>query len=230
MILLVLLIVVGLAIIGIKLCDNDKLEELYATQGYTYLWNLLEDCTLVNESFLIMSIEIEQEDFTGGYFRYSIRFQDLGMCVISPQKYSIESIEQRIKSDYQSAVKKCKNGDWKTAVQKELNKANHIRSKLQQEADSIFFHELFSGRWFEGRDFFISSPFEYYASSGGSYIIDMDCWKIEDDNAVYTGLLEFESDQCKMVPYLIEETAKELFPNAKVSRYKRGCAIYIMLK
>lgn len=230
MILLVFLIVVGLTVIGIKLSDNDKREELYATQGYANLWDLLADCTIVNGCFPIINIQIEQEGFTGGYFRYSIRFQDLGMCVISPRKYSLESMERQIKSDYQSAVNKCINGDWQTAVEKELNKANRKRTELQKETDSIFYCELFDGRWFKERDFFITSPFEYYASSGGSYIVDTDCWKIEEDDAVYTGLLEFESNQSEMVPYIIEETVKELFPDAKVSRYKRGCSIYIPLQ
>lgn len=227
MILLVLLLVVGLAVIGIKLSGNDQREELYATREYAYLWDLLADCTIVNECFPIMSIQIEQEGFTGGYFRYSIRFRDLGMCVISPRKYSLELMERQIKSDYQSAVNKCINNDWQTAVEKELNKANRRRTEFQKEADSIFYCELFNGRWFKERDFVITSPFEYYASSGGSYIVDTDCWKIEGDDAVYTGILGFGSDVSKMVPYVIEEIAKELFSNVSVSRYKTGCYVSI---
>lgn len=228
MLLIVIIIVIGMIIIGVRINElnrGSQIEELYATQGYTHLWNLLEDCTLVNKDFPIMGIQIEQEDCAERFFRYSIQFRDLGVCVISPRKYGLELAERQIKSDYQLALSKCKNGTLQTVVQREFDRANQRRVTMQQEMDSFFFNALFDGQFFNERDFVIASPFESYASSSGSYIVDTDYWKIKGDDAVYTGLIEFADSQSKIVPYAIEKTAKELFPDAKVSRYSAGCYI-----
>lgn len=220
-------IIIAIIVTNGKRCDNT-LEELYASPEYERLWNLLEDCTLINDDFSIMRFQIEQGDCSQGYFRFLIEFKDLGMCAISPQKYAIESMERSIKSDFQLDLTRFKtNMDLNTAVQRATDKAFRMRSGIQCDADNDFFGQLFDGRWFESRDFAITSPFEYYASSGGSCIVDTDYWQVKGDNAVYTELLSFESHQSQMVPHAIENAARELFPDAKISRYDDGCYINI---
>ena len=227
----IIIMAIDIIIIGIKvneLSRNKKLEELYDTQGYVRLWNLLEDCTLINRNYPIMGIQIDQKDCSKSFFRYSIQFRDLELLVISSGKYSLELMEQQIKSDYQSAVNKCKDEDLRTVVQRESDREYRRRTEFQEDMDSYFFNTLFDGHSFELRDFAITSPFESYASSGGSYIVDTDYWKPKGDDVIYTGLLEFKSSHSEVVPYAIEKVAKELFPNVNVSRFSDGCFISIL--
>lgn len=193
------------------------------------LWNLLKDCTLISKYFPIICFQIEQGDCPQGFFRFLIEFRDLGMCAISPWESTIEITERGIKSDYKSNLEKF-NTNTLVAVQRATDRAFCMRSKIQRNVEDNFFNQLFDGRWFESRDFAMVSPFEYYASSGGSYIVNTDAWKVKGDNATYTGLLCFESYQSEIVPYAIENATRELFPNARISRYKDGCYISIPLK
>lgn len=236
MVWIILIIAVFLIIACAKANDgrqNSIMEKLYATPEYERLWNLLEDCTLINADFPIMRFQIDQRDCTQGYFRFLIEFKDLGMCAISPQKYAIECMEQGIRSDFKSDLAGFRtNADMhlNTVIQRATDKAFRVRFKIQSDADDNFFSQLFDGRWFESRDFIIASPFGYYASSSGSCIVDTDCWQVKGDNAVYTGLLNFESHYSPVVPYAIENAARELFPDAKISRYNDGCYIGIPLR
>lgn len=230
----IIIIAAGIMIAGIttnKIRQDKTLKELYATPEYERLWYLVEDCTLINEDFPIMRFQIEQGDCAQGYFRFLIEFKDLGMCVISPHEYAIESMERGIRSDIESDIAIFKrNMNANTAVQRAVDKAFRLRSGIQSNTDNDFFGQLFDGRWFESRDFAITSPFEYYASSGGSCIVDTDYWQVKGDNAVYTGLFCFDSRQSQMVPYALENAVRELIPDAKISRYNDGCYICIPLR
>lgn len=206
---------------------SDKMEKLYATQEYAYIRNLLEDCTLVSKDILTVYFHIEQVECSEGFFHFSFQFQDLGKLAISSRKFALESVEPHIKKQCWAELSAQRDMNTERAVRMSMEKAYDIRMKIQKDADSDFFHRLFGGRRFKTREFAITSPFENYACSEGSCIVDTDCWKIEEDDAVFTGVLGFGSDFSNIVPYAIEETAKELFACASVSRYKTGCYISI---
>ena len=53
--------------------------------------------------------------------------------------------------------------------------------------------------------------------------MDTDCWKLKEEDVVYTGLLEFNDN--KDIPYMIVKIAKEIFPDIEVS----VCADYCHL-
>lgn len=206
---------------------SDKMEKLYTTQEYAYIRNLLEDCTLVSKDFSTIYFHIEQGDHLDGFFVFSFQFQDLEKRVIASRRFALEAIEPHIKSQYWAELNAQKNTNTVKAVKMAMDKVYHKRLEIQNDADSDFFYRLFGGRRFKTRDYAITSPFKYYAISEGKCIVDTDCWKIEEDDAVYTGILGFGSDVSKMVPYAIEEIAEELFPIVSVSRYKTGCYVSI---
>ena len=203
---------------------NNKIQILRSSQYYVRLRNLLEDCTIVNNAYSIMRVEIKSGN-TKGFYHFSIRFLDVGKYVIEPAIISLESVEQHVKAFYQSEVERLNGHDLRTVVETAMDKTPALRLEIQEEQDSYFFRELFNGRSFPSRKFYITSPFENYASSGGAYIFDPDDWKIDGDDAIFMGILEFESDYQEMVPYLIKETAEKLFSNVKVTIFSDGCSI-----
>lgn len=222
-------IITGIIIIGVNTKKrNSILEKVYATSEYKRLWNLLEECTLINKDFPIIRFQIEQRDCPCGYFRFLIEFCDLGMCAILPWESTIERTEQDIKAKCKAEFAKC-NINTPADAQRITDRFFRIRSDIQRDADDNFFNQLFAEHQFKSKNLVITSPFEYYASSGGSCIVDTDSWKVKGDNVVYTGLLVFENCQSKIIPYAIEKMAGELFPNAKISRYSDGCYINIPL-
>lgn len=227
----IIMLIIVIVLIGERLnrvSRNDKLEKFYATRGYIYFRNFLEDCTLVNKDFRIISFVIRQGDNPRCYFRYVIKFRDLGMCVVSPAKHAMQIAEHRIQADYEAAISYCEGNDLQEIVVKEFNKANHKREELQKDFENYFYNALFNGKRIQSRKFVITTPFEAYAGSAGKYIVDTDYWKEEGDDAVYTGLMVFEQEYSEFIPDVIEETVKELFPNAKVTRYSDGCYIQIL--
>lgn len=224
---IILLVVCGIITILLfnKIKTNNEVDKLHSTQGYINLKNLLEDCTHVNKDFRLINITFEQYNTTG-FFRFSIKFKDLGTYIILPQKNSLELFERQIQSNYQNKLNmQLAHNDTLTSVKKATAYAYQARINAQKDADCDFFKTLFSEYSLPSRNFSINSPFESYASSSGKCIVDTDYWKIDEDNAVYTNLLEFESSKSKFVPYLIEKVTKELFPQANVTRYKDGCHI-----
>ncbi len=203
---------------------NNKIQKLRSSKYYVQLRNLLEDCTIVNKSFYIMSFEIEEEN-AKGFYHFSIRFSDLGKYVIESQRFAMEIAEQQVKSYYQSEIEHLKGHNLITGVKMAMDKTYAMRLKIQENSDAHFFRELFNGRSFPSRMFYITSPYENYASSDGTYIFDPDDWKIDGDDAIFMGILEFDRDYHETVPYLIEETVEEMFPHAKVITYSNGCFI-----
>lgn len=225
-ILFILIVAVGIILIYkmIEIGRNVKIEELYNTQCYSRLKNLLQDCTLISKDFPIMNFEIKHSG-TNGFYNFSIRFRDLGMCAILPQKFALESAERQAITYYQTELKCLKNENLAKAVTMATKKTYDFRLQNQKAADSWFFSNLFGGRSFPMRNFVITSPFEAYANSSGKYIVDTDYWQIEGDNAVYKGILELGNKKNEIIPYAIEKTVKEMFPNAKITRYYDGCYI-----
>lgn len=206
---------------------NNKIERIYSDQSGERLRKLLEDCTFVNDDFPIMSFVIENHNTTG-FFRYTIRFRDFGSYFISSQIAGLEWAERQIQSEYRLEVdSKMGKGDLNTIIQNAVNKSYESRKSLQKDFDETFYKRLFNSPSNTSRKFVIDSPFESYASSGGKYIVDADYWKIEGDDAVYTGLLEFEQEQKNIVPYVVEKMAREFFPNADIIRYSNGCDIFM---
>lgn len=225
-ILFILIVTCGIIIIY-KMYEaerNIKIEKICDTQLYVRFKNLLQDCTLINKEFPIINFEIKQSG-ANGFFKFSIRFRDLGMRVISPQKLGLESAERQVIAYYQSELECLRNEDLLKAVATATDKAHALRVNIQQDFDSCFFNNLFDAHSLPMRNFVIISPFESYASSGGKYIIDTDYWQIEEENAIYKGILQFANGKNEIIPYAIEKTVKELFPNAKIIRYNDGCYI-----
>lgn len=203
---------------------NNEIQKLRSSKYYVQLKNLLEDCTIVNSVFYIMRLEITKAN-AEGFYNFSIRFNDLGAHVIEPQRHALEIVEQQAKAFYQSEIERLKGHNLLTAVKIASDKTYDFRLNIQKGSDSSFFTQLFNGRSFSSREFFITSPFENYASSNGTYIFDPDDWKIVGDDAIFMGMLEFDRDYQKVVPYLIKGTVEKMFPNVKVTIFSNGCFV-----
>ena len=159
---------------------NDEMDRLYSSSGYVRIKELLEDCALVSNAYPIINFEVRHEGLSEGFCRFNIWFRDLGMSILSLKKI-LDIREEEIKIDYQSMLEeRIKKEGLSTALVSEcINKQYQWQLSAQEVFDSMFYKYLFDGRVIN-REFAIKSPFESYASSGGKYIVDTDCWKLKE--------------------------------------------------